>query len=1297
MNRKVFFWMEVISFVALSLFCFQSPPGAYAAQTEPAETIDWVDIAYRKAKIISGHATPEETFSLLNQLLDLGHLDTVQGLLENIPPFPSRYLPARLDLVLRLNQAQYFRHQEDSNVQKKDRENIEKILRQLVQTTPLQTEAIARYEQTAEQFNLPETVVAFCLRLARSASQESSRWWLTAGQWTLASPTPGDALPYFDKAVAAAASTEQRRQALISKLNAQWKLERRQLVIEEIEAAIVSGKDEETLEDLARFALGIERPDLAWRLYGRLTTIAEDQSARFREETVRWAIAANQPLKAAGFLENLPPDTFPADHRDDLLYDRFTLLRHGNQTDQAMTLARKLIGHRPEDDRLLEDSVQLALSARNMDDADQWNRQLLQLKPQDEMLLKRQADISIARKDPQKAVEIVRQLYQMTPRDETLLHQLAKLEEWTGNAETSLVHLKRLSRIQNRLELHEQVYRLSRAINDHESALEALGRIAALRRLSRTELNERIYLYENLGAPEKAVAKTMIYLHRNPDDYQTWLEVAHLQMRTREYRQAIATWESVANHFGRHTEETLYRAECFWRMGKKRGALAVIDSFQGPLTSPDNLYHANLLVEMGWRYRRPELALPSLTSLLEHYDRDRFFIIERIIHLQYENGSVRKAVRIAVRSARQTQDRRFLLLALRLADAGLDQQQVDALLQEMNKDNGSFDSTPLYWTIQAHQKYIRQDYRGALNLYRKALAMDENSPAVKDGILWCLLSLKDRENLSARLKDWRKAAHKQPDLWMAYAASNHFLGEYRQAGIWYEHLLFKSHREEYGVVLGYADVLEIMGAEDRAYRLRIWAMERLRGEAEEFLAAPENLTETLKSYVALMQRYGGAEQVEYWLETIKALDHGRPPSPWLYETAVSWYLNSHRCDQAKIWLAEAHKERIQTAQWQQMTIALTEKNQEGLKTALAESPEVDPETEADILTALDLRREAFHTAESGIDPKRSAAQISAARWRAAALKPEFPAYLHTGIETTVSDQLERREARLSARYSLTDSPLGVGVNVRAMEYLSDLYLLNGHDRANDLSLTAYLGDGEWGGSATAGFNQHEAESIGYGRFEYHQQLASTLKGELKLELYSVPQVDSVLQLAALQNRLDAAFSGTLMKNYYYYLDLWGREYVTRNDLTVAQGYGGTTEIGFKQHWGRFQWSVGLQGITERNTERRLPDELAALLPENTTVDSVVAREASGALVGGRICRGDIGEEHPGTGSLRYFISAWVGRTWPQNKPTANVHTGAGTRLFGNDELSLEAHYNQAGDVVGRNDDSGLSLNYRYHF
>ena len=1288
--------LQIKSLLVLFILIALSNMALAAQEVKEPDTVDWLDIAYKKAKIVSGHASPEETFALINQLTNLGHLKTARSLLDKRTSFPVQYNLIRLDAELRLTTAEYFKLKNSEDPQNECKAKIKKVLLQISHEKPIDAVDLVRYESQAEQFEAVEAVVTFSKQLAALKSTNSSQWWSKAAEWSLASKQTKAAIFYYQKAYDLARSKKDRQGYHLLQLKALFSDGQFDKIEAESKAAITSGKNVEILIQLAQLNLYMERPDLAWRLYGRLIIADSYRSQQWQTELVHWAIAANQPLEAARYLKSLPLDKFSSKQQTVLLRNQFTLLKNGDQPLEALELTEKIIEKIPTDVELLQQSVTLAIANNKVFLADKWNKMLLQMEPQHEEPLKKQAEISLARQQPEKAVESIRKLYSQNPNDHKIERQLSQLEEWAGNPRAALIHWKHISQVTNQLDAFSQVYRLSKMLNEYQTAVETLNYINGLRRLSVDEIKERIVLYEKLGEPEEAAAKTKIYLKTHPQDYKIWRELAGLNMRSRDYQQALKIWDEIATRFGRDKEETLFRSECYWRLGNRKKAFDVLESYKGKLSDFYDLYHADLLVELGWRNHRPKLAEYSLKTLLKNYNSDQFFILERLIYLQKEGNNQEKAIQLAIRSEKETGDSRFLMLALNLAAGSSNGKKVDQLLQKMETTTGNFDSLQQYWIIKAERKYAQSDFEKAEAFYQQALNLNTDSLTAKEGILWSLLSMENRKKMAIQLDKWEAYALMNQELWQVYALSRQFLNQYHRAGVWYERLITTGSKD-YGIILGYADVLEALGIEDRAYRLRMWAMRELHPEAAEFLQKNSNLTENIKSYIVLMNRYGSAEKGEQWLSILKKLDQNEKPDVWIYELAISWYLNRKCQYQAKIWLAKAHEKRLKTPKWQEIVLALEENDTHKLEAILKDGSKIDLENKVAILERLNRRQEALHLAEMGIDHDLGYVQTSTVKKQAASLKQDFPAYWGTGYETTFSNQLESRNAYVNGRYTLATKPIGFEIKGKNIQYDSSTYVINDRDQADDLLVTTFLGDGRHGGNVALGINHNDVNDIGYGQLEYHLEFGKEIVGQLKGAVHSVPDVDSILQLATYQNRFDATLSGTLARNYYYYLDLWEREYNTRNDNLLAKGFGTTTEVGFKQQWGRFNWQTGVQGNFEYNYDRRLPKDLQVILPEKYSINDVVTKKTASLLIGGRISRGAIRENYPSTGSIRYFTSAWIGQTWPQDKLTVNLEAGSGVRVIGNDELSLQFFYNQSGGVVGRNDDSGVSLIYRYYY
>lgn len=963
---------------------------------------------------------------------------------------------------------------------------------------------------------------------------------------------------------------------------------------------------------------------------GRLAEADSANRSQWWAKAGEWCMADHQPQEAVLYYQKAYAGTRSDLDRNRYFIARLRALQAAGQHEKIAAAIKALLESKGDDDKIFSELAQISLQIKRPDLAwrlyghlamadpmheSHWQAETTRWAlaanqpleaaaflhnlpaatltlPKQEELLRHQITLLLRGNQPEKALDVSRKLFLLKPTDLLVEQQLAQLEEWTGNKRVALSHWQHLCTVEDQLGFHEQVYRLSRMLNEHRPALEALIRIAALRQLTGKEQEERVFLHEWLGEIENAAQEATAYLAKYP---------------------------------------------------------------------------------------------------VQRCDEKQFSTIEHFLYLQQQSGRQQDALQFALHSAEETHEQRFLLLALKIAAASHDEETVDALLQQMAATPRSFATEPYYWLIQAERKYGQGDYQAASDLYQRALACDPDSLTAREGILWSLLCLSDTKNLTAQLESWQPQALKHRELWLVYALSRQSLGHYPQAATWYERLIDSGHTD-YGIILGYADVLEATGRADRAYQLRMWTMGQLHTEAATFLQQQGKLTETIKSYVALMHRYGSTQQGEYWLQLLQQSDKDTAATPWIYELAISWYLNRQLPDQAKVWLAKAHEQRISIPKWQETLLAPPANTPQQLPLLLAQTSGHELDSNVAIENHRDLLPKARRLVETSNSPGQGEAQRDTdSRQR------NRTTYWRMGFDSFFSDLLDSNEAYLTGRYSPPDTPLSYGASYRFADYSSDVYRLDDHDSAHDLSLIAYLGDDRHGGCAAIGLNHHDADDIGYGYFDYRRQLSSAFITQLKVAFHTIPEVDSILQVATVQNRADAVLSGAVARNYYYYFDLWARKYTTRDNDDVATGSGATAEIGFKQLWSRMEWLTGVQVNFEDNSDRELPEELREILPEGSTVDDVVAEKATTLLVGGRIGHGEIREESPSTTSLRYFASAWLGPNWPQEELTINLRAGTGVKLFSNDELSFQAHYNQAGGVVGRNDDSGISLQYRYVF
>ena len=1247
--------LQTIFAFLLVLMLQPSCPPVAAAENDQAAAVDWTEIAFEKARVLGGHADQEEGLKLVNRLLDLGHVDSAGEVLEYITsgkqPEPTHVSLTRL----RLQTATYFSVDKQPALKEEIKKTIQTLLFKLAQTEDLSPPQLRFLEQQAEQFDQKPAVVILAEKLALTDPETASLWWFKAGEWSLAAGNPEKAIRFFQTAEETAASDRQRYKTMTARLRAMYLDNRKEQISMELETMLSAAPTALPLEDLARFCLEIERPDLAWKLYGRLYLHKPQSRDTWLAQLEKWALAAGQARAASQFLQDAPEEKLSGEQQLQLLGARLTLAANagekqalsdcvteilavpqadadfleqavqaaaragspaealllnerlleespGDKTllnrklelalacgaqEKALDAVQNLIALSADDPELLETGASLALSVGKPDLAAEWNEQLLAAAPEDTRLLEKQADIALAAGDPQTSVQFLRELYRQDPTNPDTVIKLAKAEEWSGNLPEAMTHWRRLLSKDNSEEASEQLLRLALAVNDYPLGIQALQALSSCRPLTPGEAVQNLLLLEHLGMPDKAAASAEKYLQQFPAAHGVRRELAHLLMRAGDYAHALAIWEEIASRLGRNNDETLFRAECYWRLNKKDEAFAVVQNGTQYINGADNWFHAGLLAELAWLYRKPELTRYSIAYLIENYDKEHFAQLERIIAVQRESGNLQQAVETARLAALKSADPRFSLLRLQLAETAGNEQLVSELLDKMQTTPEQYSADLSYRIIRAGQHYRHGEFAEAKVQYIQALSLEAESLTAKEGLLWTLLALGEKQAIADRLDSWQEDALSHHELHLVFALCSQSLGEYRQAGAWFE-LLIEQEDAGYGILLGYADVLDECGAVDRAYRLRQYALLQLRKEAVEFLADQRNLTETVQNYIRLIHRYGGVREGEYWTEVLKEHLQKTQDSQHIREMILSWHLNRKLPDQARIWMSGVHENRITTPQWVEILFALENQDTTAMETLLAASPEMNRENRIALLQKLGRRREALQLAEQGIDTKQGLSERTFSRMAAASLSQEFPQYWTAGGSSRFSDGLDSVTMQMDGMYSPLDMPLSFGAKYRHYDFSSSVYQLDGRSSADDLALSVHLGNGTNGGSLVIGGNFQETDNIGYTTLAYHHTLGEHSTGKVELALHSVPDIESILRPAALQNRMDFSLTGTLAGTYYYLVDLWGRQYMSRENDEIAKGYGSTAEFGLRHKLGAFEWQAGIQGNFEKISTEQHP-------------------------------------------------------------------------------------------------------------
>jgi len=323
------------------------------------------------------------------------------------------------------------------------------------------------------------------------------------------------------------------------------------------------------------------------------------------------------------------------------------------------------------------------------------------------------------------------------------------------------------------------------------------------------------------------------------------------------------------------------------------------------------------------------------------------------------------------------------------------------------------------------------------------------------------------------------------------------------------------------------------------------------------------------------------------------------------------------------------------------------------------------------------------------DETLSLSERDIARDHLQSIRGSRPGYYAGIASQTELGNLNVTEAGLALRHTLSAADLGFEVEYRRNRLSSDVFAV-ANANEDDLAVSAHFGNSKRGGRLTAGINANGADDLNYTSGRYYIRDRSG-KRELVSEvaLNEVAENSAQFRLGAKQNRAEVSFQSSIGKSEFVRVSGNVNELSTRtDDEKIARGVGASIEVGTTGTVGSNNWRMGFLASGEKN-------ELEPL----STLSSLLLDETQQIALSASWFRGNIRADYPSTPSPRYHVTARLGHSWPSDSTGLRLQAGAGFRVLGNDELSLQLEHNSdALEVFNTTESlSTFGIQYRNHF
>jgi tetratricopeptide (TPR) repeat protein len=1043
------------------------------------------------------------------------------------------------------------------------------------------------------------------------------------------------------------------------------------------------------LEEFVQLSLAIGKPDVAAVAYIQWSRKNTERSKELQLEGARWFIAAGEPGKAAAVYEKAYRESDSAEkaHEGALLYIK--ALREAGDDTAAFAFTREYLGTYPDDAALLKEAISLALATENPAMALYYGKILGSQKSRDLALTAKVLEWSLAAGDLPEALIQSKKMLDLNPEDVQTRKMFAQISEWNGEYDQALTQwLWLASGERAKVESIEHALRLSLEREEFLSAIEMTIRLSEHRELTASELNNIVYFYSKSSA-SGLVDFFRTYTRRYPARRDNWEQLARLEEEKGLLSDAEETWAEIELLFDVSLYSATQRARILNMQGHTVSAYNML-SVMSELASEKDDYFWRELGELGWNLGLKDEAYTAYQNLYVHGEIHSL-AVERLISLSRSTGKYAAAVSLGLERYEQSNEPRWLLLAMDSALEAKNFSRLEELMQIAEGDD-RMQTIEMYWFLIAQLSTQQQRTDKAVSSYLKVISINPNSSIAREGVLWALIDANKKDSVRQFLVRWKNYAFMNPSLWMVYGVAYSRLGEHDQALTWFNKK-FESNSQQYAWLPAYYNTLVAAGEVDAAQQLGNYIVARISkdvsalkegGSKEALSLSAENLR--------LIRELKGAEYEHALLVQLDGVV-GRAA---LIEFIVTSELAAGTYEAARHWLMLAQKVNYQTMAWQRMAIALHDDDRQRIVSILNdEHASISALQKSEALARIGRPGEALESLDLALAGNYGSAFEATLISSKIRLVEQQKRQVNANIQTSGLGFLEINQVGFQLGSSFKKGSLGLDVK-RMLLSAPESDLAIGNVLERDFSISANIPLYQNDVDLFFGSNLNKFSSITYGGLKLCRDVVRDLKVMFRLGIHEISTETAALRAIGMKSKVSMALSYKPLTHSFTQLLIDGHQYLTRAGRNLGTGNRVEFQVGHILLDSTPMWNIRLQGSWESNNLKSLlPQEISDLLPDDADIGTIVSPEYGQLGLGTSYRYGsrEFGERR----SIYFTLDAITGWAWPSNVPYYNVSGGVGLSFLGIDALSLDGFY---GNVQGGRADevySGLMLNYSYAF
>jgi hypothetical protein len=1083
------------------------------------------------------------------------------------------------------------------------------------------------------------------------------------------------------------------------------------------------------LESMASYWLALGQPRHAAMLYEKLSEQDPEQQYQWLALAGYWWLRAGYPERSAaawhrayqvaempmatlGFLSWFIAPAFAQDTEKTEESPRreaaLEALRAAQQSqhDDGVAYAREYLTVYPRDPELLDLGIRLALSHGQPEQAHAWSQRLIEVHS-DTANLERHVTIALGLTELESALAALTQLRQRHPDQPGYLEQLAQAQQWSGDTRGALANAAQLAQQTGEARHYRWVVTLALSLRERSTAVKTLAQLEQNATLTLEERRLWVDLLEELGEPDAAIQRIQAWQAKGLHDEALGIRLATWQAQTGRLEDAADTWAALSTRHGTRHDFVQEHSQVLAQNWQLKRALDVLTNVPLPSATGEEASrkppssrqpYLSQRGELAWTLGDSEASLHTYRAMFEQGTLDEEGA-SRLIQAAADHGDIALAMRVSQQRWTQAQDGDALIQMLYLAQRERQTALTRELLAMAEQAPEKFAQSTDYWAAVGQQALLQQAPDDAVTSYQRALELSGSDPSLRAGMLYALIAAGEDAALRQRLDEWHDPAAQTPVMMSAMAEGHRHLGNLQQALAWYA-LAHESGVTDAWQQLYHADALAQSGQAALAFNMRLKALDTLSpgltDSLQQIPSPPLSIQQRREhtQAMALQAQFNSPESVRGWYsQLVKNAFAGIDPqvsdSDWLFEAHTIMQQPLH----ARYLLLRAQAQGHVSPAWQTLAVAL-EKNDRDTLEKLLDSDAGRTLAATDrlaIMRQLDRRQPAQALAKTlthgGTDRRRDAVELAT----------ELPHRLATSAEYRRLGDLD-----ITSQEALYE--------ISGERFWGQLLLVK---RELDFATTDVDSDGvtdEQGAELQLGWNGPRADTTltfgntqtdrvdrPYGGISQRWQATSRLAATLYGEISRTSDINDRMRLLSVEDRVGAQLEWTPTARDTLTLDASHVSLKSRETrATLGTGYRLDAALNHSLIKGATrQLEVSLlANHADYRLDNSLPGDIARRLPLGTQPNDLLTDATRFVGIGVTLRRGDPSGGYPTVASPRVEIGLEAGYLMPDNDIGLNARLGIGSRLFGNDSLSLRLEADQGAGDNG-NTNLGASLTYQY--